>query len=251
MGGPPMKRGMLRAWMRTLIVQASWNYDRMVGVGVAYAMEPLLRDLPGGRSNGRYAAALRRVAGFFNAHPYLTGMAAGALARAEHDGVSEAQADRLRNALIGPLGSVGDQLIWAGWLPLSAAVGLIVAVAWSVPAGAMTFLVLYNAVHLALRSWGLSVGWRAGMGVAGALGSRVLHAGLRVGQVAALFAVGVALPLVSSWLLREFGASERLAAGAVAALGLAVTRILAPRASGVKLGLALVLASLVAGTLWR
>lgn len=246
-----MKRGMLRAWMRTLIVQASWNYDRMVGVGVAYAMEPLLRDLPGGRSNGRYAAALRRVAGFFNAHPYLTGMAAGALARAEHDGVSEAQADRLRNALIGPLGSVGDQLIWAGWLPFSAAVGLIVAVTWSVPAGAVTFLVLYNVVHVALRSWGLSVGWRSGMGVAGALGSRALHLGLRLGAVAALFAIGVALPLVSSWLMRAFGASERLSAGAVAAVGLVLTRILIPRVSGVRLGLALVLTALAVGVVWR
>jgi PTS system mannose-specific IID component len=246
-----MKRGMLRAWMRTLIVQASWNYDRMVGVGVAYAMEPLLRDLPGGRSSGRYAAALRRVAGFFNAHPYLTGMAAGALARVEHDGVSEAQADRLRNALIGPLGSVGDQLIWAGWLPLSAAVGLLVAVTWSVPAGAVTFLVVYNVVHLALRSWGLSVGWRAGMGVAGALGSRVLHAGLRLGAVAALFTIGLALPLVSSWLMREFGASERLSAGAVAALGLVLTRVLVPRVSGVRLGLALVLTAVAVGVLWR
>lgn len=246
-----MKSGMLRAWMRTFIVQASWNYDRMVGVGVAYAMEPLLRDLPGGRSNGRYTAALRRVAAFFNAHPYLTGMAAGAMARAEHDGVSEAQADRLRNALIGPLGSLGDQLIWAGWLPLSAALGLIVAVTWSVPVGAVTFLVLYNLVHLALRSWGLFVGWRAGMGVAGALGSRALHAGLRVGAVAALFAVGVALPLVSGWLMREFGTSERLSAGAVAALGLVLARILVPRVSGVKLGLGLVLTALVVGALWR
>jgi PTS system mannose-specific IID component len=246
-----MKRGMLRTWIRTLIVQASWNYDRMVGVGVAYAMEPLLRDLPGGRSNGRYGAALRRVAGFFNAHPYLTGMAAGAMARAEHDGVSEAQADRLRNALIGPLGSVGDQLIWAGWLPLSAAVGLIVAVTWSGLAGAVTFLVLYNLVHLTLRSWGLSVGWRAGMRVAGALGSRVLHAGLRLGAVAALFAIGLALPLVSSWLLQGFGASERVSAGTVAALGLVLSRVLIPRVSGVRLGLVLVLTATVVGVLWR
>jgi PTS system mannose-specific IID component len=246
-----MKRGMLRAWCRTLIVQASWNYDRMVGVGVAYAMEPLLRDLPGGRSNGRYGAALRRVAGFFNAHPYLTGMAAGAMARAEYDGVPEAQADRLRNALIGPLGSVGDQLIWAGWLPLSAAVGLIVAVTWSALAGAVTFLVVYNVVHLALRSWGLSVGWRTGMRVAGALGSRVLHAGLRIGAVAALFAVGLALPLVSSWLMRGFSPSERVSAGTVAALGLVLTRVLIPRLSGVRLGLALVLTAMAVGVVWR
>lgn len=246
-----MKRGMLLAWARTLVVQASWNYERMIGVGVAYAMEPLLRDLPGGTGNGRYASALKRVAGFFNAHPYLTGMAAGALARAEYDGVPEAQADRLRNALIGPLGSVGDQLIWAGWLPLSAAVGLIVAAVASPAAGVVTFLVLYNLLHVALRSWGLAVGWRAGIGVAGALSGPVLHAGLRFGAVAALFAMGVALPLVASWLMASFGAGERVAAGVVAALGLAMARLLVPTFSGVRLGLAFVLTALVAGSLWR
>lgn len=246
-----MKRGMLATWARTLIVQASWNYDRMVGIGVAYAMEPLLRDLPGGMSNGRYAAALQRVAGFFNAHPYLTGMAAGAMARVEHDGVPEPQADRLRRALIGPLGSVGDQLIWAGWLPLSVAVGLIVAVLAEVPAGVVSFLVLYNLVHFALRSWGLAVGWRAGIGVAGELAGRVVHAGLRFGAAAAPFSLGVALPLVASWLLEEFGTSERLGAALVAVLGLGLTRLLVPTLSGVRLGLLFLVTAVVAGWLWQ
>jgi len=246
-----MKRGMLAAWIRTLIVQASWNYDRMVGVGVAYAMEPLLRDLPGGRADGRYAGALKRVAGFFNAHPYLTGMAAGALARVEYERVPEPQADRLRRALIGPLGSVGDQLIWAGWLPLSVAVGLVVAVLATVPAGVVSFLGLYNVGHLALRSWGLAAGWRAGIGVAGELAGRWIHAGLRFGAAAAPFSIGVMLPLVGSWLLREFGGNERLEAAIVALLGLLVARVLVPTLSGVRLGLLLVVTALVAGWLWQ
>jgi mannose/fructose/N-acetylgalactosamine-specific phosphotransferase system component IID len=242
---------MLTTWVRTLIVQASWNYDRMVGIGVAYAMEPLLRDLPGGKTNGRYAAALKRVAGFFNAHPYLTGMAAGALARVEYDGVPEAQADRLRRALIGPLGSVGDQLIWAGWLPLSMAVGLIVAVLASVPAGVVAFLILYNVVHLGLRSWGLAAGWRAGVGVAGELAGRVIHGGLRFGAAAAPFSLGVALPLVASWLLQDFGDSERVGAAVVGSLGLLLARVLAPTLSGVRLGLLFLGAAILAGWLWQ
>jgi PTS system mannose-specific IID component len=242
---------MVTAWARTLIVQASWNYDRMVGIGVAYAMEPLLRDLPGGSENGRYVAALKRVAGFFNAHPYLTGMAAGALARVEHDGVPEVQADRLRRALIGPLGSVGDQLIWAGWLPLSAAVGLIVAALASVPLGVVSFLVIYNVVHLGLRSWGLVAGWRAGVGVAGELAGRMIHAGLRFGAAAAPFSLGVAIPVVASWLLRGFGEGERLGAALVAAAGLLLTRVLVPALSGVRLGLCFVGTAVVAGWLWQ
>ena len=241
-----MKRGLALTWVRTLLVQGSWNYDRMVGVGVAYAMEPLLRDLP----DGRYHGALKRVAGFFNAHPYLTGLAAGALARAEHDGVPEAQADRLRNALIGPLGSVGDRLIWAAWLPLCAALGLLVAAASTPLAGVVTFVVLYNVVHLALRSWGLVVGWRAGTTVAGALGGWLLKLGLRFGTRVAVFALGVALPPVAAWLMQQLSVSERVAAVGVAVLGVLAARIILPSVSGLRLGLGFVMTALIVGWLW-
>ena len=34
-----------RAWLRLLAVQGTWNYERMLGVGMGYAAEPLLEDL--------------------------------------------------------------------------------------------------------------------------------------------------------------------------------------------------------------
>lgn len=241
-----MKRGLVLTWVRTLVVQGSWNYDRMVGVGVAYAMEPLLRDLP----EERYHGALRRVAGFFNAHPYLTGLAAGALARAEYDGVPEAQVDRLRNALIGPLGSVGDRLIWAAWLPLCAALGLLVAASGSPLYGVVTFVVLYNVVHLALRSWGLLVGWHAGTTVAGALGGWLLKLGLRLGTRVAVFALGVALPPVAAWLMQGLSVRERAGAVGVAVLGVLTGRVILPTVSGLRLGLAFVATALIVGWLW-
>jgi PTS system mannose-specific IID component len=241
-----VRRGLVRTWVRTLVVQGSWNYDRMVGVGVAYAMEPLLRGLP----EERYHAALRRVAGFFNAHPYLTGLAAGALARAEHDGVSQAQVDRLRNALIGPLGSVGDRLIWAGWLPLCAALGLLIGAAGAPLAGVVTFVVLYNVVHVALRTWGLLAGWHAGTTVAGALGGWLLKLGLRFGTRVAVFTLGVALPPVAAWLMQTLSVNERVGAVGVALLGVLAARVVVPTAPGLRLGLAFVGTALVVGWLW-
>src|SRR3989442_3128679 len=67
----------------------------MLGVGVGVAEEPLLRDL----ADGKYRPAVARGAHFFNAHPYLAGLAVGAAARAEHDGASPEQIERLRTAL--------------------------------------------------------------------------------------------------------------------------------------------------------
>ena len=58
------------ALLRLFTVQGSWNYDRMIGVGVGIAEEPLLRDLRSGPDNGAaYHAAVARGAHFFNSHP--------------------------------------------------------------------------------------------------------------------------------------------------------------------------------------
>ena len=118
-----MNAPLARAFLRLFAVQGSWNYDRMLGIGVGVAAEPLLRNLRVG-DNGAYHAAVARSARFFNAHPYLAGLAVGAAARAERDGAAPAQIERLRSALIGPLGSLGDRLVWAGWLPLVASAAL-------------------------------------------------------------------------------------------------------------------------------
>ncbi|PYO77366.1 MAG: hypothetical protein DMD67_06605 [Gemmatimonadetes bacterium] len=80
---PPLGRSLLRLFT----VQGSWNYERMQGIGMGVAEQPLIRDLEG---NGTaYRAAVARAAHFFNAHPYLCGLAVGATARAEHDATAD------------------------------------------------------------------------------------------------------------------------------------------------------------------
>src|SRR5260370_34172589 len=97
----------------------------MQGIGVGVAEEPLLRDLGAGGNGAAYRAAVARGAQFFNAHPYLCGLAVGAAARAEHDGLPPAQVARLRAALCGPLGALGDRLVRAGGPPVTSAPALI------------------------------------------------------------------------------------------------------------------------------
>src|SRR5204863_219879 len=94
MGPPPplptrARPKLVRTLLRLFTVQGSWNYERMQGIGVGVAEEPLLRDLraEGGSDGVAYRTAVARGAHFFNAHPYLCGLAVGAAARAEHDGV--------------------------------------------------------------------------------------------------------------------------------------------------------------------
>ena len=101
-------KGGTRALIRLLGVQASWNYERMQGTGVGHAAEPVLRAAFEG-DTARYRETLGRASAFFNANPYVAAAAVGAEARAEVDGVPAQQVDRLRTALCGPLGSLGDR----------------------------------------------------------------------------------------------------------------------------------------------
>src|SRR5688500_14373912 len=112
--------------LRMFAIQGSWNYETLIGNGIGFCLEPALRLLPGGVHTPRFKEALARQSRYFNAHPYLASIAVGALARAELDGEPADKIERFRTALAGPLGSVGDRLIWAGWMPFCSLLGLAV-----------------------------------------------------------------------------------------------------------------------------
>jgi mannose PTS system EIID component len=183
-------------FVRMLAIQGAWNYETLLGNGIGFCVEPALRLFPEGIHSERFKSALARESHYFNAHPYLASVAVGALARAELDGEPPQRIERFRTALCGPLGSVGDRLVWAGWLPFCSLASLaIFGLGASVPVVVGFFLLVYNAGHLGLRVWGLRTGWEHGLRVASALGNPVLRRGPeQIGRLAAL-ATGIAIPL--------------------------------------------------------
>ncbi len=225
------------AYLRTFLVQASWNYDRMVGTGVAFVSEPILRALPGGTEGAHYREALGRASQYFNCHPYLTALAVGALTRAEFDGVDRQELAHLRKALTGPLGSVGDQLIWAGTLPISSGIGLALAVTVSPVVAIIVALLVYNTIHLTLRTWALFAGWRGGLQVAQQLATPLLQSGLRVAGPMAGLVLGLALPLVAAWMVRGFDAGGLVGIALVAVSGLSIARWIWPTLGSIRFAL--------------
>lgn len=154
---------------RSFAVQASWNYRTLIGTGFAFVLLPGLRYLA--RERGVPVERLvERHLDVFNSHPYLAPLAAGAVLRMEADGVEPDTIARFKAALRGSLGSFGDRLFWVGWRPMCALLGIVVLLAgapwW---AGALTFLVVYNALHLAVRVWGFRAGLQQGLMVAAAV----------------------------------------------------------------------------------
>ncbi len=183
-------------FVRLLAIQGAWNYESLLGNGIGFCVEPALRLLPEGIHSTRFKSALARESHYFNAHPYLASVAVGALARAELDGEPPERIERFRTALCGPLGSVGDRLVWAGWLPFCSLASLaIFGLGGNTAVVLAFFLLVYNAGHFGLRLWGLRTGWRHGLHVATSLANPVLRKGpQQIGRLAAV-ATGIAIPL--------------------------------------------------------
>lgn len=238
--------GRFRAFLRLLAVQGAWNYERMLGVGMGYAAEPLLEDLRSADPT-RYSEAVVRSAEFFNCHPYLAGLALGATVRAEYDLVPGPQVIRLRTALCSPLGALGDQVFWSGVLPALIA-GTLVAIGLGVGAWVvLLFLLVYNAVRLATGYWSLKTGLAAGMNVGGAIShswlTRVAHI---VGPVAG-FMVGLAIPVTAAYALAGAQAVQVGVALAVAAAGIALSLRFRHTVTSVRFGLVLLALTVI----WR
>lgn len=228
-------------FLRMLAIQGSWNYENLVGNGIGFCVEPALRLLPGGVRGAEFRAAMARESTYFNAHPYMAAIAVGALARVELTDVPPERIERFRTALAGPLGSVGDRLVWAGWLPFCSLIALVAFGAGARPLVVVAiFMLLYNVGHIGLRAWGLRVGWSRGLGVASALANPVLRSGPAHVARAAAAAAGVALPLVAGRLLgnhRSALIAEVLGASFIAAILLVR---LHGRLEGFKLALVLI-----------
>jgi mannose/fructose/N-acetylgalactosamine-specific phosphotransferase system component IID len=155
--------GLCRVFLRALLIQASWSYERMQSLGFAYAIEPTLRKLY--PDQAEYVSRLRLHLEYFNTQPYLASYILGAAIRIEEDRAAGMDAcgdiSSLKTALMSPLGAVGDSFFWGALKPLAAmvSVALIMTGFWWAP---LVFLVFYNVWHVGLRAGMLFSGYRSG-----------------------------------------------------------------------------------------
>ena len=159
------RRAAAATFLRSFLIQGSWNYHTMLGTGFGFALLPSFRRLFADDA-GRMRVAVSRHLEHFNAHPYLTDVALGAVLTLEEEGEDPETIRRFKVAVRGPLGAIGDALVWASWLPL-VSLAAVAAFRLDLSPGSvvLSFLVLYNLGHLALRIWGFRAGRRAGRAV--------------------------------------------------------------------------------------
>ena len=131
-GAELTKKDINRVAWRSMLLQASFNYERMQASGWLYGLLPALKKI---HTNKRdLARAMKGHMGFFNTHPFLVTFVIGiilAMERSKQD-VNSIQSTKI--AVGAPLGGFGASLALQGSI-----------------LGAVVFIVLFNVVHLGLR----------------------------------------------------------------------------------------------------
>lgn len=161
-------RSILKVFLGSFFLQASWSFEKMQGLGFAAAISPAIKDVFNG--GGSFISAMRRHLAFYNAHPYMASPVLGASIRLEEKGKNgECPADagaRLKTMVMGPYGALGDSFFWGSVRPLASYLGVLSAILWGLW-GILVFLAVYNVFHLWMRWDGLVKGYRLGEGVVG------------------------------------------------------------------------------------
>ena len=196
-GVPLPASDLWRVALRSFLLQALWNPERMQGQGFAMALRPVARRLAAAArvDEGEW---LRRHMGYFNTNPPLAGCALGVAARFESEaaGTARPALDTVKAALGAGLAAVGDSLFWTTLRPLAAMLGVL----WFLEGsrlGPILFLLLYNSFHLYARFRGVFLGAGMGLAVVQAWLSRRLT---RVRALLQLLGVFGAATLVTSCL---------------------------------------------------
>ncbi|EPC3542662.1 PTS N-acetylgalactosamine transporter subunit IID [Aeromonas hydrophila] len=135
------------AW-RSLLLQASFNYERMQASGWLYGLLPTLQKI---HTNPKdLSRAMKGHMGFFNTHPFLVTFVMGIVLAMERSKQNVNSIQSTKIAVGAPLGGIGDAMFWLTLLPICGGIGADLALQGSIM-GAVVFFLLFNLVHFGLR----------------------------------------------------------------------------------------------------
>ncbi|MCW9715358.1 PTS N-acetylgalactosamine transporter subunit IID [Avibacterium sp. 21-594] len=137
----------MMAW-RSLLLQASFNYERMQAAGWLYGISPALKKIHTNKAD--LSKAMKGHLGFFNTHPFLVTFVMGIVLAMERSKQEVNAIQSTKIAVGAPLGGIGDALFWFTLLPICGGIGASLALQGSI-LGAIFFFVVFNIVHFGLR----------------------------------------------------------------------------------------------------
>jgi PTS system mannose-specific IID component len=142
-----------RLFIRSLALEANFNFETWQNTGFAFCMIPVLKKLY--PSKDAMAQALQRHLQFFNTSTFGSTLILGITAALEEQNSKDINFDAssinsVKTGLMGPLAGVFDSLFWGTLKVIAAGVGTSLALKGNIM-GAVLFILLFNVPHLWLR----------------------------------------------------------------------------------------------------
>jgi len=191
-------------FIRSNLLQGSWNFERMQALGYCFGIVPAIRRLyPEGSQERK--DAIKRHLEFYNTHPWVSSVVFGVTAameeqKAKGEEISEETITSVKVGLMGPLAGVGDPIFWGTARPVLAALGASLALNGSI-VGPLLFFVGINLLRVLTRWYGLKFGYERGTEMVTEVGGGQLK---KITQMAAIMGLFVMGALVSKWTTIKF-----------------------------------------------
>ena len=151
---------LMQVGLRHSLLQVTWFEGGMQNIGLSYCMIPGLRRIyPDAET---LKAVLLRYQAPFNTHPFLAGVIMGGLLKMEEEHRPVNEIECFKQNAMSILAALGDPFFRSALPTFVAVSASLAAIFGGVAAGILTLLLLFNAVHIAIRCFGIAAAYREG-----------------------------------------------------------------------------------------
>lgn len=170
------KKDLRGIFWRTLPMEASFNYERMMSAAFAYSMTGVIKKLYSDPEDQK--AAMKRHLEFFNCtsamSPFIVGVAASMEEKKANDPSFDASSiNSMKAGLMGPLSGIGDSIFWGSLRIIAAGIGVSLAKQGSV-LGPILFVLIYNIPNMLVRYFGTMWGYKLGVSLVDRMQSNLM-----------------------------------------------------------------------------
>ncbi|MGD6858583.1 MAG: PTS mannose transporter subunit IID [Enterobacteriaceae bacterium] len=192
------KKDILKVFLRSNLIQGSWNFERMQALGFCYSISPIINKLY--LNKKKKIKAIKRHQQFFNTHPYVASLILGvviAIEERKSNGffVKKNIINNVKIGLMGPLAGIGDPIFWGSVRPILAALFAGLAMQGNIFAPFLFFLV-FNFIRVFFKYYGIVYGYNKGVNIINDVDNNLLNKITVSSSILGLFIIGA---LVSKW----------------------------------------------------
>lgn len=158
------KKDLANLGFRTLPMEHSWNYERMMHMGYAWALMPILKKLY--PEDEKFREALTRHLEFYNTTPFIISFPLGISAAMEEERANNIDTfdtksiSDVKTALMGPLAGIGDSIFWGTLRIIATGIGtslslqgnllgpILFLLAWNIPSWICRYVLSFVGFNL-------------------------------------------------------------------------------------------------------